>query len=204
MILNDEVKEYFLIAAKEFSEPEVNFTSEFLKSESIETENNVPVCHRYVKGDNSYSFYFKIRNRNSYYRVLVLKDEKFVWSCQVICGNAGYIEIKNFHNPRSTDVWLGYFNREKLIKYDTNDHGARITVNDNLSYGIDEIIEQVSELIDKSKAERFQDDAMQNEVTLIIDRYVFGNYDSELEIEKWNINDLSKYMLNLKINLINE
>ncbi len=196
MNFTDEVKEYYLIAADEFVNPTIHFTEEFLLKDTIQMENNEYVCARYRKDDNSYLFYFKISGRNCFYRILVLKEEKFVWSCKIVSGNTGYIEIKNTHNPREPDTWLSYFNNP-----DHSISGAKIIipVNENPAYDIDEIIEMTENMINQKTIESLRDYAMENELSLNIERYSFGENDSTIEIDRWNIIDLSKYYMGLNI-----
>jgi len=196
MIFSDEVNEYYLIAADEFVNPTIRFTEEFLLKETIQMENNEYVCVRYRKDDNSYLFYFKINGKNCFYRILVLIDEKSVWSCKIVSGNTGFIKIENSHNPRDLDTWLSYFNNA-VNSYS----GGKIIipVNENPAYDIDEIIEMTVNMINQKKIDSFRDDAMQNEISLNIERYSFGENDSTIEIDRWNIIDLSKYYMGLNI-----
>ena len=133
---------------------------------------------------------------NCFYRILVLKEEKFVWSCKIVSGNTGFIQIENSHKSREPETWLGYFNN---AEHSFSGYKIIIPVNENPAYEIDEIIEMTSSMINQKKIESFRDDAMQNELSLNIKRYSFGENDSEIEIDKWNISDLSKYYMGLNI-----
>jgi hypothetical protein len=197
-----EIMPFYKTAINEFVSPEIDFTKFVLKESGIDRVNGEYCCDRYIEQDYSYLFYFKIKQANYFYRLLVLKDDNSIWSSRIVIGYSGKLRIKNDHNSLSFEEWKQFF--KETVKSEIKENSLFISLNTSLSCSPDEIIELFIEGIKEEKKERLKDSSLENDCVMLLECHMPIKYECTLEIEKWNIIKLAEYRIGLEVQYILE
>jgi hypothetical protein len=197
MKIGKGIEKYFTAALNELVVHDIDYTRKFIEEIGVEQRDGTYVCDRVVEQDYSYLFYFKAKNAHYYYRVLVMKEDAFVYSAKIVSGNSGRIRIKNDHNPRSFDDWKHCFKETACAE--VMDKTLYIRLTEHTAYDINEIVGLLTESMRDEKKELFSEYSLENDCVLEIETFMPREYDSETEIEKWRIIDLAQYRLGLEI-----